>query len=459
MIKKIQEIFNNSTDLKIQEIKNVYVIFLESLCSSDKINEYILKLLSLNKIKDINNVLAGPNTEQIKFEDIENYLSNGFTVVIYKKEILAIETKGDLNRGVDIPQSQPAIYGPKDSFTESIQTNLGLIKRRIKTGELVNVDIMVGKQTKTKVSIIYMNNICEQEMVDLVRERINKIDTDGIIDSSYISQLITNENATPFPTTLESERPDKVVMELLEGKIAILVDTSPFALILPAFFVDFINPSSDNYNKSININILKITRFICYFISLILPAFYVALINYNQESIPLELLVSFTTQRQDVPIPTALEAFIMLFLCDILRESDIRFPSSFGSSISILGALILGEAAVSASIVSPIMIIIVAITFITNLLFTDSDAINSIRIFRYIFLFFAVMAGLYGLVIAFVLFLIHLCSIKTFGKPYTYPLAPFNRNYLFKTILNKQRKKNTKRSKMLTTNLTKQRSE
>lgn len=459
MIKKIQEIFNNSTDLKIQEIKNVYVIFLESLCSSDKINEYILKLLSLNKIKDINNVLAGPNTEQIKFEDIENYLSNGFTVVIYKKEILAIETKGDLNRGVDIPQSQPAIYGPKDSFTESIQTNLGLIKRRIKTGELVNVDIMVGKQTKTKVSIIYMNNICEQEMVDLVRERINKIDTDGIIDSSYISQLITNENATPFPTTLESERPDKVVMELLEGKIAILVDTSPFALILPAFFVDFINPSSDNYNKSININILKITRFICYFISLILPAFYVALINYNQESIPLELLVSFATQRQDVPIPTALEAFIMLFLCDILRESDIRFPSSFGSSISILGALILGEAAVSASIVSPIMIIIVAITFITNLLFTDSDAINSIRIFRYIFLFFAVMAGLYGLVIAFVLFLIHLCSIKTFGKPYTYPLAPFNRNYLFKTILNKQRKKNTKRSKMLTTNLTKQRSE
>lgn len=459
MINKIKEIFNNSTDLKIQEIKNVYVIFLESLCSSDKINDYILKLLSLNKIKDITNVLAGPNTESIKFEDIENYLSNGFTIVIYKKEILAIETKGDLNRGIDIPQSQPAIYGPKDAFTESIQTNLGLIKRRIKTGDLVNKDIMVGKQTKTKVSIVYMSNICEQELVDLVTERINKIDTDGIIDSSYISQLITNENATPFPTTLESERPDKVVMELLEGKLAILVDTSPFALILPAFFVDFINPSSDNYNKSININILKITRFICYFISLILPAFYVALINYNQESIPLELLVSFTTQRQDVPIPTALEAFIMLFLCDLLRESDIRFPSSFGSSISILGALILGEAAVSASIVSPIMIIIVAITFITNLLFSDSDAINSIRLFRYIFLFFAVMAGLYGLVIAFVLFLIHLCSIKTFGKPYTYPLAPFNRNYLFKTILNKQRKKNTKRSRMLTTNLTKQRSE
>lgn len=459
MINKIKEIFNNSTDLKIQEIKNVYVIFLESLCSSDKINDYILKLLSLNKIKDITNVLAGPNTENIKFEDIENYLSNGFTIVIYKKEILAIETKGDLNRGVDIPQSQPAIYGPKDAFTESIQTNLGLIKRRIKTGDLVNKDIMVGKQTKTKVSIVYMSNICEQELVDLVTERINKIDTDGIIDSSYISQLITNENATPFPTTLESERPDKVVMELLEGKLVILVDTSPFALILPAFFVDFINPSSDNYNKSININILKITRFICYFISLILPAFYVALINYNQESIPLELLVSFTTQRQDVPIPTALEAFIMLFLCDLLRESDIRFPSSFGSSISILGALILGEAAVSASIVSPIMIIIVAITFITNLLFSDSDAINSIRLFRYIFLFFAVMAGLYGLVIAFVLFLIHLCSIKTFGKPYTYPLAPFNRNYLFKTILNKQRKKNTKRSRMLTTNLTKQRSE
>lgn len=459
MAEEIKEMFKNSSDLIIKHVKKIDVFFLESLCSSDKINEYVLKVLITNKIKDLESSIAGPNTVKIKKDEIENYLYNGFTIVNYKKLIFAIETKGDLVRSVDIPQSQPAIYGPKDAFTESIQTNLGLIKRRIKTKHLMNKDLFVGKQTKTKVSIVYLDNICEQNLVDMVKERIEKIDIDGILDSSYISQLITHENATPFPTTMESERPDKVVMELLEGKLAIIVDSSPFVLILPAFFVDFINPSSDNYNKSININILKVTRFICYFVSLLLPAVYVSLINYNQESIPLELLVSFTAQRQDVPIPTALEAFIMLFLCDLLRESDIRFPSSFGSSISILGALILGEAAVSASIVSPIMIIIVAITFITNLLFSDSDAINSIRIFRYIFLIFAVMAGLYGIVIAFVLFLIHLCSIKTFGKPYTYPLAPFNKNFIFKTILNKEKRKNTKRSKMLTRNLTKQRSD
>lgn len=457
MVEEIKALFKNSSDLIIKHIKKIDIFFLESLCSSDKINEFVSKVLISNKIKDLESTIAGPNTVKIKKSDIETYLYNGFTIISYKKKLFAVETKGDLIRSISIPESQPAIYGPKDAFTESIQTNLGLIKRRIKTKNLINKDFTIGKQTKTKVSIVYLDNICEEKIVKMVTDKINKIDIDGILDSSYISQLITKENGSPFPTILESERPDKVVMELLEGKLAILVDSSPFVLILPSFFVDFINPTSDNYNKSININILKITRFICYFISLLLPAIYVALINYNQESIPLELLVSFTAQRQDVPIPTALEAFIMLFLCDLLRESDIRFPSSFGSSISILGALILGEAAVSASIVSPIMIIVVAITFITNLLFTDSDMINSIRLFRYIFLIFAVMAGLYGLVIAFVLFLIHLCNIKTFGKPYTYPISPFSKNYLFKSLLNKQRKKDIKRSPMLTNNIIKQR--
>lgn len=457
MVEEIKNKFNNSSDLIVKKIKNIDIIFLESLCSSDKINEYVLKVLSLNKIKNLESSIVGPNTISLKKEDIEKYLYNGFTVIIYKKEIWAVETKGDLNRGINTPDSQPAIYGPKDAFTESIQTNLGLIKRRIKTKDLINRDLFIGKQTKTKVSVLYMNNICEEELVTNVIDKLNKIDIDGIIDSSYISQLITNENATPFPTIMESERPDKVVTELLEGKLAIIVDTSPFVLILPAFFGDFINPNSDNYNKSININILKFTRFICYFISLLAPALYVALINYNQETIPLDLLVSFIVQRQDVPIPAALEAFIMLFLCDVLRESDIIFPSSYGSSISILGALILGEAAVKASIVSPIMIIVVAITFITNLLFSDADMINSIRLFRYLFLVFASLFGLYGLVIAITLYLIHTCSLETFKNPYTYPLAPFDKVYFSKTIFKKKKKDDQKRSSLLTDNIIKQR--
>ena len=458
MINDIKKNFNNSSDLVIKHIRNIDIVFLESLCSSDKVNDYVLKVLSFGNVKDLQSSLAGPKTEAITKDKIEYFLCNGFTIVIYKKEIYAIETKGDLNRSINPPESQPAIYGPKDSFTESIQTNLGLIKRRLKTSNLINHDIIVGKQTKTKVSVVYLDNICEQELVDKIIDKINQIDIAGIIDSSYISQLITNESGTAFPTTMESERPDKVVSELLEGKLAILVDTSPFVLILPAFFVDFINPTTDNYNKNININILKITRFLCYFISIMVPALYVALINFNQETIPLELLLSFTVQRQDVPIPAALEAFAMLFLCDVLRESDIRFPSSYGSSISILGALILGEAAVTANIVSPIMIIVVAITFITNLLYSDADTINSIRLYRYLFLLFAAILGLYGLVLVFILFLIHLCSIETFGKPFTYPLAPFDKTYFFKTLLRREKKKDTKRSKMLTNNLTKQRS-
>ena len=265
-----------------------------------------------------------------------------------------------------------------------------------------------------------------------------------------IGQLICEEDKTHFPTYQITERPDFVSKALLEGKLVIVMDTSPFAIILPAFFIDFINPGIDNYHKSKNINFLKIIRFACFFLSMTVPAIYIALVNYNQETIPTELLVSFSIQRDGVPFPSIIEVLIMLFICEMLRESDLRFPNAYGSAISILGALVLGDAAVSAGIVSPITIIIIALTFMASLIFTEIEVSNALRNLRFIFLFAAAFYGILGLVFATFYFLIRINKIHSFGKPYFYPLVPFDKTYLFKTALKGPLRKDKKRSSILT---------
>ena len=205
---------------------------------------------------------ATPNIKEItNLDEIEFYLTSGFTIIIRGKTILAIETKADINRSVSTPDSEPAINGPKDAFTESYQINLGLIKRRLKSNTLKNDEYIVGRKTKTKVGVLYFDDIADETIIKEIKDKIEKIDIDGIIDSSNIGQLIVDEDKIHFPTYITTERPDNVSKALLEGKIVIIVDTSPFALILPAFFADFINPGVDRYRKSKNVNFLKIIRF------------------------------------------------------------------------------------------------------------------------------------------------------------------------------------------------------
>lgn len=453
--------------IKTKHFKDIYVIYLESVTGSDKVNDYVLKkLTSINDLKhvrkyNLESIIPGPNTVKIQNSDqIEFYLTNGFTIVLSEKEILAFETKADINRSVSTPEVQKAIYGPNDAFTENIQINLGLLKRRIKSSHLKSEDLNMGRLTNTKVEILYIDNITDLELVKKVTEKLKSVDLDGILDSGNISQILAEDNKTQFPTIASSERPDIIASALLEGKICIMVDTSPFVLIIPAFFADFINPVVDNYNRSSYVNFFKILRFLSFFLTMITPGFYIALINYNMETIPTSLLVNFASQLDGVPFPTIIEALVMIIVCEILRESDIRFPNSYGSAISILGALILGEAAVNAGIVSPIMIIIIAFTFITSLIFTDLELINAIRYFRFIFLFAAALYGLYGIAIAFIYFLIHVNNTTSLGKPYFYPLAPFDFTYLKKTLLKGKFIKDSKRSEMLTRkNITKKKVE
>ena len=461
ILKQLEKEFEKNTDFITKKIAtkhfgDIYVIYLESVTGSDKVNDYILKqLTSINNLKDVKkynmgSIIPGPNTVKITEPDqIEYYLTNGFTIVLTAKEILAFETKADINRSVSVPEVQKSIYGPSDAFTENIQINLGLLKRRIKSSHLKSEDLNMGRKTNTKVQILYFDDITDMGIVNSIKDKLNKIDIDGIIDAGNIANILSEDESTPFPTISQSERPDAIATALLEGKVCIMVDTSPFVLILPSFFADFINPVVDNYNRNVNVNFLKILRFASFFFTMILPGFYIALVNYNMETIPTSLLVNFAAQNDGVPFPTIIEAIVMVIVCEILRESDLRFPSSYGSAISILGALVLGEAAVSAGIVSPIMIIVIAFTFITSLIFTELEVINAIRYFRFIFLVLAAMYGLYGIALALIYFLIHITSVKSAGKPYYYPIVPFDFTYIKKTLFKVKYLNDTKRSKLL----------
>ncbi len=472
IINRIQKEFNENVDLIIKEIKitplkTIYIVYLESVSGSDKVNDYILKNLSLltglknKKITDIKSLIPSPHTIILKeLDQIEFYLTNGFTIVIEKNNVLALETKAEINRSVTEPTTEQSIIGPKDAFTENIQINLGLVKRRIKSHTLKSISQVKGRITKTMLNILYIDDIAEKENIDEVLKVLNTIDIDGITDSGIIAQYFQLENKSNFPTVYKTERPDLVATSLLEGKIAILVDTSPFALILPTFFSDFLNPQTDNYSIPKNINFLKILRLACFFLTMIIPALYIALLNFNPETIPTSLLINFAMQRNEVPFPTIIEALIMLIVCEILKESDYRFPNSYGSSISILGALIIGEAAVSAGIVSPIMIIIIAFTFITSLIFTDQEINNAIRKWRFIFLVLSTLFGLYGITLAFIYFLIHITETKSLSKPYFFPLSPYEKTYLHKYLLKTKITNENQRSPMLTKkNMTKQRSQ
>ena len=457
LVDYINNEFKGCNDLKYKKIKinfkTYHLFYLETVCSSDSINNFILKSIS-NKtnIFNINKNLPAPNLVEVDNKDkINFYLYNGYSILINSTKIYAFETKGELDRSISESTTEPTLYGPKDSMVENIIKNLGLIKRRLKTNHLKNKVKIIGRNTKTTTNILYIDNITDMNLVNDIESKLDNIDIDGILDAGSLKRIL-DSSKNPFPTIKLTERPDLVCNALLNGKVVILVDSSPYALIMPAFLADFINPVSDNYSKPINNNFLKLMRLLCFIFSIIIPAYYIAVTNYNQETLPLPLLLNFTTQRSGVPFPAIVEAFVMIVICEILKESDLRFPNSYGSAISILGALILGEAAVNAGIVSPIMIIVVAITFISSLLFSDSEISGAIRIWRFVFLIFTAFFGLYGLSLAILCLLINLVSYKSMVASYTFPIEPFDRSYLKNSLMNFL---NNKRSSYLTDNTTK----
>ena len=433
--------------------KELYLIFNEVLCSGDEINESILKRLTLlnHKNFDLENKLPANNIKIIKKDEIISYVNKGFVVCLTDDMIFAIEEKQKLERGITTIESELSLNGPKDSFSESFNTNLGLIRRRIKSEDLWWDEVTLGKSTETKVGILYMNNIVDKDLVEKVKARLNLIDIDGIIDSSYLKDNLENNNSF-FPTISSTERPDKVAMSLLEGKVAIIVDMSSYVLILPNFFIDFFHTVDDYYQKSINVTFIRCIRILAFFISIFIPAYYIAVTTYNQNSIFLSLLLLLKAQRTAVPFPAIVEALFMIISFEILRESDLRMSSTTGSAISILGGLILGDAAVSAGIMSPIMIIVIAISSIAGFVFTSIELVNAIRLYRIIFLLLATVLGVYGIYLGAIYLLYKLITLTSFDKPYLAPFSPFIKNEMNDAIYKRDNKGEKTRNPLLTNN-------
>lgn len=458
----INDTFKDTPDLVERKIKYsfscVHIYYIETICSSEQINNFVLKnLTNPNGPRRFKDILAGPNFKEIDLGRLEFYLYNGFTALVYKGKIYVIETKASLDRSVSFPEMEQDLYGAKDALLENYQKNIGLIKRRLKSSHLKTKEYKLGRFTQTATGVLYVDNITDMSLVKRIDALLNKIDTDSVIDVGELKQFLTMDKGNVFPPTKLTERPDVIVKALLDGKLVIVMDTSPFAIILPAVLADFINPISDKYLYQRNANNLKILRMICFFLTIFTPAFYIAIITYNQETIPASLLTNFITQNEGIPFPATIETFFMIFICEMLRESDIRFPNNFSSSISILGALILGDAAVSANIVSPIMIIITALTFISSMIFSNVELSGAIRIWRFITMIISSFYGLYGVALSFIFFIVSLSSYSSFGLPYTFPVVPFSLPYLKETLYESDIHDNKKRSPYLTKNIRKQR--
>ena len=467
IIKKLKKDTNNDSNIiyRYKKIfyKNLYIIYNQTITSSSDISDFIIR--SLNKIyiptyKNIlNNITNFKYNELNTYEDLTYYLNSGFTIIIYnEKKYIALETRKDLSRGITSPITENTARGALDSFTENIENNIGLIKRRIKSNDLWLKNYRLGKYTDTSVSLIYIKSIAKEKLVNDVDKLIKSINIDGIIATGTIRNLIEKENKNNFPNTMSTEKPYTAVKYLLEGNVIILADNDPFALILPTNINDYFISEEDDFNKSINVSLTRIIRYLTFAITLLTPGVYIAMTTYNQEIIPTELLISIAAQRENVPFSTFVEALLMMISFEILRESDLKIPSFASSAISIVGALILGEAAVSAGIVSPIMIIVIAITSISALTFVEPEFINAMRLYRFLFMISGALFGIHGILLIFIFMIINLSSYDFLGMPYLTPFAPPKTANLVDSIIKIPTINIKKRSNILTNNITKNKS-
>ena len=470
IITKLKKDTNNSSYIIYREkyIKKtkIDIIYNETLTDQDKMSNYIYRSLdyidSIYKEKDllydvIKNNISNIKIKEIKsYQDICKYLNNGFVILLIEDDYsLALEVKKNLTRSIEKPMTETTIRGSMDSFTENIETNMGLIKRRIKSNKLWNEDIEIGKYTKNKISILTIDGITDNNLKEYITNKLNSIEIDNVTDTGTLKHLIDKETKTIFPTAITTERPDKVVSSLLRGKTVIIMDNCPFALIMPVDINDFFLSQDDKDSNYINNSLTRVLRYLAFFITILTPGVYIALTTFNQEMIPLELLTSFASQRSTVPFPAFFEAILMFISFEILRESDYRIPNISNSALSIVGALILGEAAVNAGIVSPIMIIIVAITAISALVVVEPELSNAIKWYRILFMLGGTTIVIFGIFIVFIIFTTNLCSITSFSKFYMMPFTPINediKNSIIKFPLINRKKRN----KYLTNNIIKE---
>ena len=435
-----------------------FLLYIDGMVNSDLINRFILNPLMLRNdsntfdgnlkqetnspqtienisIKKFNlesyiysNLMPQNSLEKVtNFKDTFSGVNSGNCILFVDTINVAfdIDVKGFKQRSVEAPNNEVIIKGSQEAFVENLRTNTSLLRRIINNENLIIENMVIGDISKTKLAICYMNNIANPKLVNEVKYRLNNLELDSIFSSGQLEQLIEDNDYYGIPSLISTERPDKSATFLMQGRVIILMNGTPYATIAPAVLIDFLSSPEDLNLKVIFANFLKLIRLFAYFITLLAPAFFIAITGFHQELIPTELLLSIFASRENVPFPIIFELLLMEISFELIRESSLRVPGPVGSTLGIVGALILGDAAVSAHIVSPILIIVVAITGLSSFAIPDFSFSFHLRVYRFLFIFLGYISGFLGIGLGLFLYISMLCSIKSFGVNFTAPFSPY----------------------------------
>jgi spore germination protein KA len=453
-IKLFNNIFLNDETLVVRKFQNKYlksakccIIYIDGMVNTEILNENIIKPILGNNLKE--EISEKSLLDELRYKviicsnikgssdmyEIVGSTSYGDTVLLLDgyDTALIISTKGWQTRSVQEPASEKVVRGPREGFTESITINLSLIRRKIKNPNLKFKYKEIGTRTRTKTCLCYIEGIASDKILNELIKRLDDIEIDGILDSGYIQELIKDSPFSPFETVGTTERPDVLAGRLLEGRVGLFVDGTPFVLTVPFIMIEYFQTNEDYYNNFIFSSVNRILRIIGGLLSISVPAIYISLTTYNQEMIPTPLLLSISAARQGVPFPTVIEALIMLLIFEILREAGTRIPAPIGQAVNIVGALVLGQAAVQARLVSAPIVIVTALTGISSLLIVN--LIGPSILLRTVFLLLASTWGMYGYVFGVVGLIVYLMGIRSFGVPYMLNIISFEEQDIKDTII------------------------
>ena len=439
-VEHFRQKLGNSSDVVVREFvigegreENAALLFIEGITNSEILDNAILKPLMFdNRMLEYMGEPDGANLEAIgkmllaecnvtliadENKMMTELLSGGALFFAEgSAKALIISTKQWDRRGIEEPSTETVVRGPRQSFTETIRTNTAMLRRIIKNPNLRFEAMKLGEKTGTDVCIVYVEGTVKPDLVAEIKRRLGQMNSEVVLESGYIEAFIEDTPHSLFSTINSSERPDAVARLLLEGRAAILVDGTPFALTVPMLFVDSFKSAEDYYVKAYFADAMRVIRMVSYIITILAPPLYVALTVFHQELIPTKLLFTMIAGHEGIPFPSLMEAFLMMFLFDILKEAGVRLPKAIGSAVSIVGALVLGEAAVTAGLIGPFMVIVVAITAITS--FAIPSQMNTTLVLRYFILFYAGFLGIFGILMGSLIVIFHLVSLESFGVAY-----------------------------------------
>ncbi|WP_090819697.1 spore germination protein [Paenibacillus sp. yr247] len=444
----VQKILGENDDFVIRQFRvfdeyPAVLMYFSDLVEKQYLNDHILKPLMLTSINEQGKVKDNRPLKDILMSDtlyacegrtegllteVVQALVQGETVLVVEglEEAFLFSTRHVDKRSITQPETEQVIRGAREGFIEMLDTNLSLLRYRLPTPDLRVKTIRIGRVTKSKVALCYLDGIVNPQLVEEVFRRLSMIDIDGILDIGYLEQFIEDNHLSPFPQIQNTERPDKAVANLLEGRVILLVDGSPFALILPTVFSQFYQTVEDYSERYLLVSFIRLARLVALVFSLIFPSLYVALISFNPELIPTEFAVAVAGGRAGVPFPSVIEVLIMEVSMEVLREATLRLPQQVGGALSIVGVLVIGQAAVAAGFISPITVVIIALTTIGSFATPAYNAALALRLLRFPLVILSSIFGLYGVMIGLILIANHMLSLKSFGVPYLSPIVPGN---------------------------------